>query len=237
IMTISCKSYCFSGIVTLLYFFLLVSLVVHTFASPMLNRCRHDQRDALMEFKHEFPVNESNSSPYSISSWNKSSDCCSWEGVTCDDKSGQVISLELRYIPLNNSLKPNSALFKLFHLRNLTLGGCNLYGEIPSSLGNLSHLTHLDLLDNHLVGEVLASMGNLPQLRFLRLGSNKFSGNIPLSFANLTKLSHLDISRNQFTGENFPLVLLNLTTIGRRDTRLVRWRVDAEAFSQLFHQF
>ncbi|CAH2078659.1 unnamed protein product, partial [Thlaspi arvense] len=209
-----------SGIVTLLYFSLLVSLVVHNLASPMLRHsCRHDQRDALLEFKHEFPVNESHSNP-SLSSWNKISDCSSWRGVTCDAKSGKVISLNLSYIPLNNSLKPNSALFKLHHLRNLTLENCDLYGEIPSSLGNLSHLTDLELWGNHLVGEVPASIRFLTQLKNLLLGDNQFSGNIPFAFANLTKLSSLGISENQFTGENFPLILLNLT-IPRSISKLV----------------
>ncbi|KAH0915043.1 hypothetical protein HID58_029489, partial [Brassica napus] len=181
----SSHSYWFSSVVTL-YFFFLVFRVLHTLASPIHHYCCHDQRDALLEFKHEFPVNESNSGPY-LSSWNNNHDCCVWEGVTCDAKSGKVISLYLYDIPLNNSLKPNSSLFKLQHLRNLTLIACSLCGEIPSSIGNLT------------------------QLEFLYLDSNNFKGYIPASFANFTKLSLLDLSNNQFKGE-FPLVLLNLTT-------------------------
>ncbi|KAJ4884342.1 F-box/FBD/LRR-repeat protein [Raphanus sativus] len=44
-------------------------------------------RDALLEFKDEFPIEEFDPIP-----WNKSStdDCCFWKGVTCDDRSGQV---------------------------------------------------------------------------------------------------------------------------------------------------
>ncbi|XP_019100088.1 PREDICTED: LOW QUALITY PROTEIN: receptor like protein 30 [Camelina sativa] len=191
-----------SGIV----FFLLCSLVLHTLAaSPRLHYCGLDQRDALLEFKHEFPVP-------SLSSWNQSSDCCLWSGVTCDARSGEVISLDLGYVLLNNPLKPNSGLFKLQQLKNLTLSDCHLYGEITSSLGNLSRLTHLDLSGNQLSGEVLASISNLNQLRDLLLSDNSFSGNIPTSFANFTKLSTLDISNNLFTLENFPFVLPNLTS-------------------------
>jgi len=134
-------------------FFFMVSFFLHTLASPTLRHCRHDQRNALLEFKHEFPrVNESNQIPYdvSLSSWNKSIDCCSWEGVTCDAISSEVISLNLSHVPLNNSLKPNSGLFKLQHLHNLTLSNCSLYGDIPSSLGNLFRLTLLDLSYNYL---------------------------------------------------------------------------------------
>ena len=79
---ISSHSYWFSSVVTL-YFFFLVFLVLHTLASPIHHYCCHDQRDALLEFKHEFRVNESNSGPY-LSSWNNNRDCCVWEGVTCD---------------------------------------------------------------------------------------------------------------------------------------------------------
>lgn len=230
-MTISNRSYCFSGIVTLYFFFFLAFLIPHTFASP----CGHDQRDALLEFKHECLVNKSYSTPL-LSSWNKSSDCCSWEGVTCHDKSGKVISLDLKFTPLNNSLKPNSGLFKLQHLSSLTLQNCGLYGEIPSSLrnlsrltnldlsynglvgelpaasvGNLSSLTRLDLWRNDLVGEVLVSIRNLTLLEYISLGYNKFGGYTPASFANFIKLSTFDISHNQFTGK-FPFPLLNLTT-------------------------
>ncbi|ESQ55571.1 hypothetical protein EUTSA_v10024443mg [Eutrema salsugineum] len=194
-MMITSQSYCFSGIVTL-YIFFLVSLVLLTLASSMLHSCRHDQRDALLEFKHEFPVNESNSYR-SLSSWNTSIDCCFWEGVMCDAKSGKVISLDLSFTSLNNSLKPNSGLFKLHHLRQLTAMSCHLHGEIPSSLRNLSHLIHLDLSGNDLVGEVLHLVGNLTQLRSLILGYNQFSGNIPVSFANLTKLARFDIQGSQ----------------------------------------
>ncbi|CAA7015838.1 unnamed protein product [Microthlaspi erraticum] len=168
----------------------MVSLVLHTLAFPTLHYCRHDQRDALLEFKDEFPVNESSPIPNDapLSSWNTSSDCCFWKGVTCDAKSGEVISLNLSNVSLNNSLKQNSGLFKLQHLRNLTLRNSSLNGEIPSSLGYLSRLTKLNLLYNNLVGQIPASIGNLTRLRYLDLSQNKLTGKIPISLANLTNL-------------------------------------------------
>ncbi|WZZ59196.1 hypothetical protein YC2023_059303 [Brassica napus] len=183
-MMLSSKSDCISGTKTF-YFTFLASLFLHTLASPTLHYCRHDQRDALIEFKNEFPVNKSNPNPYDVS-WNKSSDCCSWEGVMCNVKTGKVKSLNLSYVPLHNSLKPNSSLFKLQHL------------QIPSSLGSLSRLTKLNLLNNNLVGQVPASRGNLAQLRYLDLSQNKLSSNIPSSFANLTKLYLFYIHDNYF---------------------------------------
>ncbi|CAN6934924.1 unnamed protein product [Brassica oleracea] len=168
------------------------TLLLHTLASPPHHFCKQDQRDALLEFIAEFPTGESYT-------WNKSSDCCFWEGVTCNHRSGQVISLDLSYTLLNSSLKTNNSLFRLRSLRHLNLMDCNLRGEIPSSLGNLSRLVELDLWDNHLVGEVPVSVGNLNELRVLSLGGNKLSGNFPIIFANLTKLSFLGLNFNNFT--------------------------------------
>ncbi|KAF3517249.1 hypothetical protein DY000_02063627 [Brassica cretica] len=168
------------------------TLLLHTLASPPHHFCKPDQRDALLEFIAEFPTGESYT-------WNKSSDCCFWEGVTCNHRSGQVISLDLSYTFLNSSLKTNNSLFRLRSLRHLNLMDCNLGGEIPSSLGNLSRLLELDLWDNHLVGEVPVSVGNLNELRVLSLGGNKLSGNFPIIFANLTKLSFFGLNFNNFT--------------------------------------
>lgn len=153
--------YCFSGII--------ISLLIHTLASPPLHFCLPDQRDALLEFKDEFPIEEFDPIP-----WNKSStdDCCFWKGVTCDDKSGQVISLNFFDTLLNGSLKTNSSLFRLQYLRHLNLSYCYLQGEIPSSLGNLSRLTLVDLSHNDLVGDTPVSIGNLKRLRHVNIGGN-----------------------------------------------------------------
>ncbi|KAJ4869062.1 Receptor-like protein 12 [Raphanus sativus] len=211
------RSHCyfFCGIVTINF-----SLLIHTLASPTLHfNCRNDQRDALLEFRDEFPpIDESN-----LSSWNKSSDCCLWNGVTCNEKSGQVISLDLHDTSLNSSLKTNSSLFRLHYLRHLNLGGCDLQGEIPEligtlnhlrylsleynyligviplSIGNLSRLTYLDLLANYLEGEIPTSVGHLNELRVMSLAHNSLRGNIPIWFTNLTKLSQFSLRSNNFT--------------------------------------
>ncbi|CAH8263313.1 unnamed protein product [Arabidopsis lyrata] len=194
-MVIPSQSYSFSGIVVTLYFFFLFSFVLHILASPTLNRCRHDQRDALLEFKHEFRGTMNSEIFNHMSIWNKSTDCCSWEAVTCDAKYGQVISLYLHDDPLNNTLKPNSGLFKLRYLQNLSLLNCKLYGEIPSSFGNLSHLTTLDLSNNELVGQVPASIGNLTQLSY-----NYFEPEFIPDMSRFHNLEYFDVSLNLFFG-------------------------------------
>ncbi|KAF8081327.1 hypothetical protein N665_0891s0004 [Sinapis alba] len=180
------------------YFIFFLSLIFNTLASPTL------QRDALLEFKNEFPI------PKSLSSWNTSSDHCSWKGVTCNANSGEVISLVLEDINLNGSLKANTSLLKLQHLQHLNLNRCNLVGEIPSSLGNLSHLKGVDLSDNELESEIPSSIANLSHLRYLYLHFNGFVGEIPSSLGNLSHLKYLDLSGNNLVGE-IPLSLGNLS--------------------------
>ncbi|VYS62580.1 unnamed protein product [Arabidopsis thaliana] len=191
--------------------------------------CLPDQRDALWGFKNEFHVPSHNS--YAMTEkWRNNTDCCSWDGVSCDPKTGVVLELDLEFNGLNGPLRSNSSLFRLQHLQKLYLGcntyndglkggelpdsignlkylrflsfqDCNLYGKIPSSLGNLSYLTHLDLSYNDdLTGEILDSMGNLKYMRVLSLTSCKFSGMMPSSLGNLSYLTDLDLSYNNFTG-------------------------------------
>ncbi|KAF3519475.1 hypothetical protein DY000_02063633 [Brassica cretica] len=195
--------YCFSGIITI-YF----SLLIHTLASPPLHPCLQDQREALLEFRDEFPVDDLDPSP-----WNKSSiDCCFWKGVKCDDRSGQVISLNLSDTFLNGSLKTNSSLFRLQYLRHLILSYCDLNGEIPSSLGNLSRLTLVELSHNDLVGAIPSSVGKLNQLRYLSLAANELTGQVPASIGNLNELQVMSLSQNTLNG-TIPISLANLTKL------------------------
>ncbi|KAL0712218.1 hypothetical protein Bca4012_019196 [Brassica carinata] len=202
------QSYYFCSTIIITYLFLFLHLLLNTFVSSARPLCRQDQRDVLLGVKKEFRIPTEN---HLVVSWNTSTDCCSWWGVTCDAKSGDVISLVLMIETANVSLNSGNSLFKLQHLRHLDLSHGILQGEIPSSIGNLSHLTHLDLSYNQIVGEVPPSIGNLDQLRLIDLSYNYLVGNIPSSFANFTKLSQLVLNENRFTGGS--IVLANLTSL------------------------
>ncbi|KAL0701459.1 hypothetical protein Bca4012_057581 [Brassica carinata] len=231
--------YCFSGIIIIITIYF--SFLNHsTLASPGFHFCRHNQRDALLEFINEFPNDEYETDADQVqmgmavgdevsinevlndnvlnhdiflypdgSEWNKSNDCCHWAGVTCDDKYGQLISLDLTYTSLNGSLKTNSSLFKLQYLRHLTLADCDLKGVIPSSLGNLSSLTLVDLSFNNLIGQIPVSLEKLSRLTFVDLSFNNLVGKIPLSIGNLSRLTLINLSYNELVGE-IPAVIGNL---------------------------
>jgi hypothetical protein len=63
--------------------------------------CHDDESSALLQFKESFIINKSASSddPFAypkVKSWTlegESSDCCSWDGVSCDEDTGHVLAL------------------------------------------------------------------------------------------------------------------------------------------------
>ncbi|CAN7072462.1 unnamed protein product [Brassica oleracea var. botrytis] len=192
-------------------------------SSPPKHLCRQDQRDALWEFKSEFPLSGM-AADEKTQTWRNNSDCCSWDGITCDPKTGNVAELNLWGSSLNGSLRSSSGLFKLQYLHSLNLGsnnlagilpdfigdlkylrvlrlsGCNLFGKLPSSLGNLSDLTVLELDGNGFTGELPVSLGNLKQLTKLLVASSKLSGNFHHALLNLTELTAINLVSNQLEG-------------------------------------
>ncbi|CAF2269460.1 unnamed protein product [Brassica napus] len=204
-----------------LVFSLFNSLLI--FASPAKQLCRSDQKNALLEFKSEFHFNGMGANE-KTQRWTNTTDCCSWDGISCDIKTGNVVELNLWGSSLNGSLRSNSSLFRLQHLQSLNLSSnnlagilpdsignfkylkvlklyaCSFFGNIPSSIGNLSYLTHLDLDGNDFTGELPESLSNLNQLTKLLLASSKLTGNFHHALLNLSELTAIDFSSNQFEG-------------------------------------
>ena len=81
----------------------------------------------------------------------------------------------------------------------LYLGGNELSGTIPSSLGNLTNLTELSLWGNDLTGSI-PDLGRLSNLLELKLQENQLTGTIPATLGNLTALRELSLWGNQLTG-------------------------------------
>ncbi|KAL1208323.1 Receptor-like protein 2 [Cardamine amara subsp. amara] len=123
------------------------------------------------------------SSSVSPLNWNMSIDCCSWEGITCDDSSDShvtAISLPLR----------------------------GLSGTLTTSVQNLQRLSHLDLSYNNLFGPLPSGFFSaLDQLMVLNLSYNNFNGEFPLeeSFENgsnrFFSIQTLDLSSNLLQGQ------------------------------------
>ncbi|XP_023635088.1 receptor-like protein 12 isoform X2 [Capsella rubella] len=247
--------------------FLLFSLTnsIHVMASHVRHLCRNDQKNALLEFKNEFYVQDFNANGVAgdkkTETWRNNTDCCSWDGITCNPKTGKVVELDLMNSFLNGPLRYDSSLFKLQYLhsldlgsnnlsgmlpdsignleylRVLSLGRCNLFGKIPSSLGNLTYLTNLDLSVNDFTGELPGSMGHLNKLAELHLGSAKLSGKFPSLLLNLSELTLIELGFNQFEGRGMVdfNMFLHLESLTLLDLSYINTRstVDISIFSPL----
>ncbi|XP_060670121.1 receptor-like protein 43 [Ziziphus jujuba] len=174
----------------------------HAF-SFVQTRCHDHEKSALWQFEQIFIIDMSAShdpSSYpTLSSWNYNNDCCSWDGVDCNEDTGRVIGLDLSSSCLFGSINSNSTLFHLVHLQSLNLADNNFnYSTIPTRLAHLSHLTYLNL------------------------SRSRFFGQVPTEISQLSKLSSLDLSYNidsvdkrllRLEGFSFKSLIHNLTSL------------------------
>ncbi|KAJ6979761.1 receptor-like protein Cf-9 [Populus alba x Populus x berolinensis] len=190
--------------------------------SSSVQLCPGDQSLALLQFKNSFSMMPS--SPYGFPCyppkkvlWKEGTDCCSWDGVTCNMKTGHVIGLDLGCSMLYGTLHSNSTLFSLHHLQKLDLSRNDFNRSvISSSFGQLLHLTHLNLNSSNFAGQVPPEISHLSRLVSLDLSFNSEQLMLePISFnklaQNLTQLRELHLG-----GVNMSLVvpssLMNLSS-------------------------
>lgn len=141
--------------------------------------CSENDQKALTEFKNGL-IDDSNR----LSSWT-GHDCCRWDGVFCDEKTGNVVKIDLSY---KNYLLDGEIPQRV--LDNHTKG--YLGGELSPSLVKLEHLSYLDLSHNYFSSiQIPPFFGLLKNLRFLNLSCAGFGGYIPHSLGNLSRLEHL----------------------------------------------
>ncbi|QHO40048.1 Receptor-like protein [Arachis hypogaea] len=146
------------------------------------------------------------SSPKTLT-WIPTTDCCSWDGIKCDELTGHVISIDLSSSLLYGSMDPNSTFFSLVHLQSLDLSDNDFNhsqiparGTLPASIGNLTNLAHLALEDNSFHGENPRSLFRLKNLELLSLSENLFEGRLALDmFLKLKMLNILDLSFNKLS--------------------------------------
>ncbi|BAU03708.1 hypothetical protein VIGAN_UM162200 [Vigna angularis var. angularis] len=166
-----------SSLIIFLYFLL-------HFPSYNCLLCNPHDKSALLQLKNSFFVNSSfqflleydhcsSSHSSETESWKNITDCCGWDGITCDTKSGHVIGLHLYCSHLRGKLLGlNSSIFKLRHLQQLSLTFNDFFGSsIHSSIGNLINLTHLTLSPFRISGDLPSTISHLSKLQHFRISS------------------------------------------------------------------
>ncbi|KAM3684173.1 hypothetical protein ACB098_11G024500 [Castanea mollissima] len=148
--------------------------------------------------------------------------CCGWDGVTCDTMSGHVIGVDLSCSGLHGPIHPNTTLFSLRHLQRLNLAYNDFYGStISSKFGGFANMTHLNLTYSSVAGPSFAG--------YSVVGSS-FAGNVPSEISHLSKLVSLDLSGNidmRIETPNLKRLIQNLTHL----TELVLYGIDMSSVS------
>ncbi|OMP01446.1 hypothetical protein COLO4_11877 [Corchorus olitorius] len=212
------------------YNLLVLSFIILVFFEGC-NGCLEEERKALLELKKAF-VDDSHHSLLP-SSWNiqdpeSSSDCCSWERVTCNSTTGHVIELSLHELKLGEATSVNwnqISLFQKFEqLRVLNLSSNHLPNWNTtagySSFSRLQRLVTLDLTNNSFTNSILPSLSALSSLKILNLQSNcqnRFNNDIMKFLRALPSLTHIDLSNNNLEGPLIELGLCELKSLEELD--------------------
>ncbi|KAI5082489.1 hypothetical protein GOP47_0002232 [Adiantum capillus-veneris] len=179
--------------------------------------CIAQDRQALLQFKASISSDPNKA----LSGWNRSSNCCSWNGITCDE-TGRVVRVKLPQQKLKGSISASlgalsalkvlvlyenslsgslpTSIGNLSKLQRLCFSGNTISGSIPASFSKLSNLQLLDLSYNDLAGTLPAGIGGMTSLQRLRLYNNKIGGSIPASFGLLSNLYNADLGFNRLSG-------------------------------------
>ena len=136
-----------------IWLFQLFCLLLLFYSQLTSSQYSQDQRSALLQFKQLFSFSEYASYHYcdqysypKMESWKEGTDCCSWDGVTCDRVRGDVIGLDLSCSWLQGTIPSNSSLFLLHYLQRINLAFNNFeYSPISSGFGQFARLRYLNL--------------------------------------------------------------------------------------------
>ena len=85
-------------------------------------------------------------------------------------------------------------------LEKLIMNSNQLYGRIPSGIGNLVSLYLLGMENNYFTGPIPKELGKISNLQWFALFNNKLSGKIPYSLGNLSSLVELRLKNNYLEG-------------------------------------
>ncbi|XVE52918.1 hypothetical protein DITRI_Ditri02bG0163000 [Diplodiscus trichospermus] len=161
-----------------------------------------DQNLALLQFKSMISLNNCTSenpsiknlsglNPRKIQSWKEGTDCCLWDGVSCDNVTvpqeishlSKLVSLDLSFNSLYLETPAMKTLVQnMTKLRVVTLTWVGMKNVAPHSLVNLSSsLTSLSLDFCYLGGEFPVSVFQLPNLQNIQISYNPMIVHFPKS--------------------------------------------------------
>lgn len=195
---------------TILIFFSLLLFVGRSIASV---ECPADESASLLQLKEGF----SSPSHGLLVSWKPGSNCCNWEGVTCDTESGRVVGLDLSVRNITGAV--GGSLFKLTTLQMLNLAYNQFeWLPVPSGFERLVSITRLNLSNAGFAGQFPIGISNLTELvslsRPLRvtllfiLLINPIhvlsAGDLPVDIFQLRNLNILDLSDNRMLSGSLP---------------------------------
>ncbi|GLU17276.1 hypothetical protein SLE2022_336560 [Rubroshorea leprosula] len=157
---------------------------LHASSFSTTHLCSHEEAIALLQFKTSFSIGytvpdlflcelyyDTKASYSKTKSWKEGIDCCSWDGVSCDNVTGHVITLDLSCGLLSGTFPSNSTLFLLKNLESLNLTFNDFrHSKIPPEISQFTRLKHLDI------------------------SNSQFSGQVPVEIAHLSKLVSLNLS-------------------------------------------
>ncbi|XP_022767790.1 receptor-like protein 12 [Durio zibethinus] len=154
-------------------------------------QCQSDQRQLLLKLKRSL----NSTSLGKLVKWNHTTDCCSWDGVSCDE-GGRVIGLNLSNQSISGAIENSSSLFSLKHLQRLDLSYNRLSSAFPSGFDKFANLSYLNL------------------------SNAGFKGQIPAEISSMTRLVTLDLSVSLLLGRPLKLEKPNLKTLVQNLPRL-----------------
>ncbi|XP_034212698.1 receptor-like protein EIX2 [Prunus dulcis] len=158
--------------------------------------CIEEERSALLSFKQDLKDPSGR-----LSSW-AGRDCCQWQGISCNNRTGHVAKVNLRN-PFPYVFVYDDEWHELAYKQSCLGEYIYLNGVDLSSTGVPNWLHHVNMV---------------PSLLELHL-SNCFIEGLPLSLQknNFTSLSVLDLSDNTINTSPFPSWLFNLTSLRKLD--------------------
>ncbi|KAL2628668.1 hypothetical protein R1flu_013354 [Riccia fluitans] len=206
----SCTWWWFVGLSTLLH-------VLNNARFTTGQMCAFQDAAALLEFKAGFI----DKAGY-FSNWNGSTDCCSWQGVTC--ALGRVVELRINAFftpgfPIRDTGYAGhfgATLGDLTALQRLKIENVRFNAEIPQSLGKLLNLEHLKLRGAGLLGTIPECLCNLTKIKILDLTENAISVTLPPCASAWKEITAIRLAANQLSGV-IPKVLANLSTLMELD--------------------